>query len=153
MRKKEHKPLSKITKLNLVIYFSLIFAMFIACLISCLLLNDSWQIMWGFLACLGPSLCFAFISIFLPIDVFFNIKNKKLVILYSFLYAIKYILVFLAPILCVVLTENDIFNRWSLAVTTLIAPITIIIIKLIFAIKDSKSSKKEQKTPTNSIKF
>lgn len=153
MEKKQHKPLDKVTKWDLVIYFPTIFTMFLCCLISSLAMQGNWSIMWGFLACLGPSLSFALVSIFLPIDVFFNAKNKKLVILYSVLYAIKYILVFLAPILCVTLSKDNVFDRCSLAITTLIAPIVIITIKLVFAIKDSKTAKKDGKTPTNSIKF
>ncbi len=151
MKKKQKRSFKKITKVSLVIYFSLIVAVFIACIIPSILLKR-WDITYGYLVCLGPSLIFALISMLLPIEIFFKTKSKKMIFVYCLLYVLKYIILFLIPILCILYGEAY-FNRWSMLACTLVAPLFIIGLKITIAIIDSKQAKKAQKTSTNSIKF
>lgn len=152
MEKQVDKISTKITKVTLVIYFSFVLVSFIACLVPSIVLKD-WTITYGYLVCLAPGLLFAMISIFLPIDKFFATKSKKMIALYCVLYIVKYLLIFIVPLLCLFYAEETMFNRWSMMASTLIAPLVIIFTKLIIAIVDSKKSKKDTKTTTNSIKF
>lgn len=152
MKVKQKNSFNKVTKVSLVIYFSLILACFVATIIPSVLLND-WRILYGYLVCLCPSLIFALISILLPIEKFFATKTKKMIFLYCLLYVLKYIFIFLVPILCILYGEEAYFNRWSMLGCTLIAPLLIIGLKIALAITANKSAKKEQKPTTNSIKF
>lgn len=148
----ERKNISnKITKLTLVIYFIFMIACTIACVIASAMIKD-WTLSYGFLVCLGPSLIFVIISSLLPINKFFDSKSKRAIFLYSLLYVIKYILIFAIPVICLAYGETY-FNRWTMMATTLIAPITVIVLKLIIAIKDSKKAKKDETKPINTIKF
>ncbi len=146
------KSSMKITKVSLVIYFSVVLVALVAFSITAWKFNDA-RILYGFAVCLAPGILFALISICLPIQAFFSVKTKKIIFIYSILYVLKYLALFIVPIFALLYAEESYFNRWSMLATTLLTPITIIVMKLIIAIVDSKKPQKETKTTTNSIKF
>lgn len=142
MDQKQTKSPTKITKVTLVIYCSLALVSFIVLIAIAPSTNYSYLL--GFLLCLGPGLLFVFVSMLLPLSNLVGAKTGKGIIVWCVIaYILKYAAIIGIPFIGMV--YKDIFNRWTMLATTLVAPILVIISKLIFANIVSKSSKTEQK--------
>lgn len=131
---------AKITKWTLVIYCLVTLVMLITLtIVSFQLTNFSY--VCAFLLCIVPGFLFVFISCYMPISKLFGAKAGKGVIAwYCVAYVLKYAAIIGIPF--VGLTYSAFFNRWVMLATTLIAPITVIISKVIFANIVSKKSQK-----------
>lgn len=139
MEQKQTKKLTKITKVTLVIYCCVMLGYFISFLVASILIKD-YSYLYGFLLCLGPGLLFVLISLFLPISNIATAKvGKGIIVWYVIAYVIKYAAIIAIPFIGIKWPEN--FNRWVMLATTLIAPITIIINKIVFANVVSKKPK------------
>lgn len=151
-KKRNNLELTKfITKLSLVIYFSLVF-IFLFILLGICKTSNEWSYMWGFLLCLGPSLVFMLVSMVLPLEnIPLNNSKKKTVVVRSILYAVKYLLVICIPLIGVY--YNTQFNAWTMLAITLLAPVLVITIKVVLAIKIDRKSKTDTKNAQNTIKF
>lgn len=143
MAKKKQEISTKITKVSLVIYCLIMAVALIAFVITSGLLKD-YSYLYGFLLCLGPGLIFVFISFLLPLPQLISAKTGKgIIVVCVIAYVLKYAAIIGIPFIG--LTFHEHFNRWVMLGTTLVAPITVIINKLIFANYVSKSAKNEQK--------
>lgn len=143
MEQTQPKKLTKITKVTLVIY-CLIVAVCLIVFGTISGIKKDYSFLYGFLLCLGPSIVFVVVSLFFPLGQLVAAKAGKGVIAWSVIgYILKYGLVIGIPFIGV--THPDIFNKWVMLGTTLIAPITVIISKLIFANVVSKNAKNNQK--------
>ncbi len=143
MTKKKQNNSTKITKVTLVIYCLIMVVSLIAFIITSGLLKD-YSYLYGFLLCFGPGLIFVFVSFLLPLPQLISAKTGKGIIAICIIaYVVKYAAIIGIPFIG--LTFPDHFNRWVMLGTTLVAPITVIISKLIFANYVSKNVKKTQK--------
>lgn len=144
MTEKKTNSYTKITKVTLVIYCLIA----VACLIVFLTISSiakDFSYLYGFLLCLGPGLLFVFISMLLPISQLVSAKIGKGVIVWCVIaYVIKYAAIIGIPFIGLKFEQN--FNRWVMLATTLIAPIIVIISKIIFANVVSKKSKNSVKS-------
>lgn len=139
MDKKQPNKYTKITKVTLVIYCLIMVVLFAIFLIISAIKKE-YSFLYGYLLCLGPSLIFVFVSVLLPVPKLIEAKSGKgIIALYIIAYIIKYALLIGIPFIG--LANEAYFNRWVMLATTLVAPIAVIIIKLIFANIVSKSSK------------
>lgn len=143
MDKKQPNKYTKITKVSLVIYCLIMVVLFTTFLIISATRKE-YSFLYAYLLCLGPSLIFVFVSVLLPIPKLVEAKTGKgIIAVYIIAYIIKYALLIGIPFIG--LANEAYFNRWVMLATTLVAPIAVIIIKLIFANIVSKSSKNEAK--------
>lgn len=134
------KTYTKITKVTLVIYCLIMLVCLIAFLIVSPMTKD-YTYLYAFLLCLGPGLIFAFISLIFPMSQLFSAHVGKATIVWVVLgYILKYGLV--VGMLIVGIMFEQYFNRWVMLAITLVAPITVIINKIVFA---NIVSKKPQK--------
>ncbi|MCQ2747993.1 MAG: hypothetical protein MJ223_01855 [Mycoplasmoidaceae bacterium] len=109
MEKNRQEKSTKITKYSLVIYCLIIICLLISFLVSSLTLKN-YTYIYGFLLCLGPSILFVLISVFLPTSKFFDAKSGKGVIaIYVILYVVKYAAIIGMPF--VGLTFEQFFNK------------------------------------------
>jgi len=140
MPKKELNNSRKITKVSLVIYSALMIALGIVFItLSYTLKNMSY--FWGYLLCLGPSIIFMFATVYMTtVLVLKPGASKGTIVWHCILYFLKYALIICIPIIGI--WKHEIFNRWSMLSTTLIAPVLVIITKIVFANYVSKKSKK-----------
>lgn len=142
MDTKSNKSPTRITKVTLVIYCLLALVCFIV--FFAIVPVAGYSYLLGFLLCLGPGLLFVFVSMLLPLSNLVGAKTGKSIIVWCVIaYVLKYAAVIGIPFIGMVF--SDLFNRWVMLATTLVAPITVIISKLIFANIVSKNSKTEQK--------
>ena len=141
--KQQSNKYTKITKLSLVIYCLIGLLFIIACSIAFAYTKDLTYL-YGFLLCFGPGLIFVGVSCFLPIPRLVEAKVGKGIIVWAIIaYVLKYAAIIGIPFIGLVFSQF--FNRWIMLATTLVAPILIIIIKIIFANFVSKSTKNSQK--------
>lgn len=135
---------TKITKVTLVIYCLIMALGLVAFGIVFAIVNDPTYL-YGFLLCLGPGLLFVFASCFLPIPRLLDAKaSKGIIVWYVIAYVLKYAAIIGIPFIGLVF--DQFFNKWVMLATTLIAPITVIIIKIIFANYVSKKAKNRVKS-------
>lgn len=140
MEVKQTQKLTKITKVTLVIYCLIVAVSLITFLTVSVVIKD-YSYLYGFLLCLGPSVIFVFVSLLFPLSQLVEAKASKAVIAWCVVgYVIKYALIIGIPFIGIAFEEH--FNRWVMLGTTLIAPLVIIINKIIFANIVSKKDKK-----------
>ena len=131
---------TKITKVTLVIYCLIVAICLITFITVSATLKD-YSYLYGYLLCLGPSIIFVFVSLLFPLSQLFAAKASKAVIVWCVIgYVIKYALIIGIPFIGLSYEEH--FNRWVMLATTLIAPLIVIINKIIFANIVSKKPKK-----------
>lgn len=140
MENQETNFYAKITKWTLVIYCLVTLVMLIILFIlGFTMVNFSY--VCGFLLCIAPGFIFVFISCYMPISKLFAAKAGKGVIAwYCVAYVLKYAAIIGIPFIG--LANEVFFDKWTMLATTLIAPITVIISKVIFANIVSKKSQK-----------
>jgi len=149
-KKKDSNIFNKTTKLTLVVYFPILAVILIVCLFCSIFLHN-WSYTYGVLVCLIPALLFIFVSAFMPIERVFTAGKKQIIAGWTILYILKYAILFLVPILCVIYAAN-IFEKWVMFAMTLVPPIVVFIVKMITTYS-SKNQEKDTKKPINSIKF
>lgn len=143
MKKEQTKSSTKITKVSLVIYCSILFACLIAFITTSVVTKD-YGYLYGYLLCLGPGLLFTFISFFFPTSKLVEAKvGKGYIAWFVITCVIKYAAIIGIPFIG--LKWNQYFNKWVMLGTTLISPIFVYIYKLLFANIVSKY-------PKNSVK-
>lgn len=131
MQQTSTKNFNKITKLTLVIYCLLSIAIFITTITISVTQKD-YKFVYGFLLCLTPGLIFVFISCFMPFSRLFGCDaSKGVIVLFSIVYLLKYAAIIGFPFIG--LTHKDLFDKWVMLATTLVAPVLVLIIKCIFA--------------------
>ncbi len=107
----------------------------LVCLIGFLVtspMTEDYTYLYAFLLCLGPGLIFIFTSLILPMSQLFSAQVGKVTIVWVVIgYIVKYGLVVAALIVGIMFEQH--FNRWVMLAITLVAPITVIINKIVFA--------------------
>lgn len=147
---KDTNIFTKTTKLILVVYFPILAALLIICLIISGFKHE-WKYVYAILVCLVPALAFIFISAFVPIERVFTYGKKQIIVGWTILYVLKYAILFVVPIVCAIY-GSQYFGKWVMFTMTLIPPVVVFIVKMITTYS-SKNREKDEKTPINSIKF
>lgn len=144
MNKQEQvKSSTKITKVSLVIYCLIMLVCFIV-FMTISAMQKQYALLYAFLLCLAPGLAFICVSLLIPSASIIGAKlGKGGIVLYVITYVLKYAAIIGIPFIGLAFPEN--FNKWVMLAITLVAPIQVIITKIIFANYVSKSEKNHSK--------
>lgn len=143
MPQKIIKSSKVITKVSLVIYCLIMLVCFIVFITVSSLLHN-WSYLYAFLLCLLPGMIFIFISLLLPSPAIVGAKmGKGGIAWFVVTYVLKYAAIIGIPFIGLTFPVN--FNKWVMLAITLVAPIQVIITKLIFANYVSKNEQNTQK--------
>lgn len=143
MENKTIKSSNIITKVSLVIYCLLMLACFIV-FITVSSLKKDYSFLFAFLLCLLPGMIFIFVSLLMPSPMVIRAKlGKGGIALFIVTYVLKYAAIIGIPFIGLAFPDH--FNKWVMLAITLIAPIQVIITKLIFANYVSKNEQNTQK--------
>lgn len=143
MEQKNINSSKLITKVSLVIYCLLMLACFIV-FMTISSMQKSWSYLYAFLLCLAPGMIFIFVSLLLPSPSIVIAKmGKGGIAWYVVTYVLKYAAIIGIPFIGLAFPAH--FNKWVMLAITLVAPIQVIITKLIFANYVSKNEKNTTK--------
>lgn len=141
--KKQVKNSTKITKVSLVIYCLIMLVCFIV-FMTISAMQKQYNLLYAFLLCLAPGIAFILVSLLIPSPAIVGAKlGKGGIALYVVTYVLKYAAIIGIPFIGLAFPDN--FNKWVMLAITLVAPIQVIITKLIFANYVSKSEKNHSK--------
>lgn len=137
MEQKAIKSSKIITKVSLVIYCLIMLACAIA-FMTVSAYQKNWSYFWAFLLCLFPGFIFIAISLLIPSPAIVAAKMGKGGIAWFIVtYVLKYAAIIGIPFIGLAFPAH--FNKWVMLAITLVAPIQVIITKLIFANYVSKN--------------